>query len=513
MTHRGHRSKEPLYWFHLPNANICLVFSLVSSTDRFRNMTTQQVNPAAVVAVPPASVVGNAFVHQYYHVLHQSPQMVFRFYQDSSKLGRPEPNGEMSCTTTMAAINDKIISLDYSDYTAEIKTVDSQDSYNQGVLVLVTGALNGKDGLKRNFTQSFFLAPQDKGYFVLNDVFRYLDEPPQPETANIFINGIPEQTSKVPAPEPAAEPAPSPEHVVDQPVAELDEEPQVEEVYVQSDHGEGPVAVEEAPNVQVHESVQNEQPPVVEVPVLAQEEAPKKSYASIVKVQAPVPAPVQAPAIPRTIPVNVERQATAPTQTPIPSESSGPSAPNPTENNNSHEAEGDGRSIYIKNLPLNATSSQLEEEFKKFGSIKPDGVQVRSNKQQGFCYGFVEFESSSSMHSAIEASPINIGGRPAYVEEKRPAGPRAIRGRFPPGRGGFRNDVVRGRGGYGGRGYGRGDFVNRGDFSGRGRGSSGRGGSEGYQRVDQFGNGSRGARPSGPNQMSRNGQRAGSVAA
>jgi len=31
----------------------------------------------------------------------------------------------------------------------------------------------------------------------------------------------------------------------------LDEEPQVEEVYVQSDHGEGPVAVEEAPNEQV----------------------------------------------------------------------------------------------------------------------------------------------------------------------------------------------------------------------------------------------------------------------
>lgn len=472
-------------------------------------MATQQVSPAAVV--PPASVVGNAFVHQYYHVLHQSPQMVFRFYQESSKLGRPEPNGEMSCTTTMEAINEKIISLEYSDYTAEIKTVDSQDSYNHGVLVLVTGALNGKDGVKRNFTQSFFLAPQDKGYFVLNDVFRYLDEPPQTETTNIFINGVPEQTSKVPAPEPVAEPAsPQELHVVDQPVSELEEEPQVEEVYVHSDHGEGPVGVEEPPHLQVHESVQNEQQPATEVPVLAQEEAPKKSYASIVKVQAPVHAPVQAPSIPKSIPVNVERQPTAPTQMPIPSESS-PSAPNSTENNSSLEAEADGRSIYIKNLPLNATSSQLEEEFKRFGPIKPDGVQVRSNKQQGFCYGFVEFESSSSMQSAIEASPITIGGRQAYVEEKRPAGSRAIRGRFPPGRGSFRNDNGRGRGGYGGRSYGRGDFANRGDFAGRGRGSSGRGGSEGYQRVDQFGNGIRGGRSGGVNQMSRNGQRVGAV--
>jgi hypothetical protein len=39
-----------------------------------------------------------------------------------------------------------------------------------------------------------------------------------------------------------------------------------------------------------------------------------------------------------------------------------------------------GYSIYVRNLPLNATPHQLEEEFKKFGSIKYDGIQVRSNK-------------------------------------------------------------------------------------------------------------------------------------
>ena len=43
-------------------------------------------------------------------------------------------------------------------------------------MVVVTGCLTGNDDLKRKFTQSFFLAPQDKGYFVLNDVFRYVDE-------------------------------------------------------------------------------------------------------------------------------------------------------------------------------------------------------------------------------------------------------------------------------------------------------------------------------------------------
>lgn len=40
----------------------------------------------------------------------------------------------------------------------------------------------------------------------------------------------------------------------------------------------------------------------------------------------------------------------------------------------------ESRSIYIRGLPLNAEAAQVEEEFKKFGPIKPGGVQVRSNR-------------------------------------------------------------------------------------------------------------------------------------
>lgn len=74
------------------------------------------------------------------------------------------------------AINEKILSLNYGDLIAEIKSVDAQESFGGGVLVLVTGYLTGKDNRSRDFTQSFFLAPQDKGYFVLNDLFRYIED-------------------------------------------------------------------------------------------------------------------------------------------------------------------------------------------------------------------------------------------------------------------------------------------------------------------------------------------------
>jgi hypothetical protein len=87
------------------------------------------------------------------------------------------------------------MSLDYGDFKAEIVTVDSQDSLTGGVLVMVTGALSSQMSGKRNFVQSFFLAPQEKGYFVLNDIFRYVDEEFDLERTKpppVRANGIPE---------------------------------------------------------------------------------------------------------------------------------------------------------------------------------------------------------------------------------------------------------------------------------------------------------------------------------
>ncbi|KAF8378579.1 hypothetical protein HHK36_029925 [Tetracentron sinense] len=493
-------------------------------------MAMQTASPATTPA-PSAQLVGSAFVEQYYHILHQSPELVHRFYQDSSILSRPDSNGVMESVTTMQAINDKILSLDYKDYKAEIETADAQNSYKEGVLVLVTGCLTGKDNVRRKFTQSFFLAPQDKGYFVLNDVFRYVEE-----NEPLEINVVSVISNDGNAPTAPLTPDPEPTYVPDGPVPDPatslvekdlnngeevsanDEESVIIEVVVESlDHSSQneihPVA-EPASS-----TVQEDAPTVQEDAPTVQEDAPKKSYASIVKVvkrnMAPTPVYVPTNRV-KLAPANTEQRSLVPTAPGPKPEALAPSGNSAPEKSNAHE-EVEGHSIYIRSLPMNATVAQLEEEFKKFGPIKPDGIQVRSNKLQVFCFGFVEFESLSSMHSAIEASPIAIGGRQAFIEEKRTTsrgkyklfeaeniwmsnaaatrarngnavGSGGGRGRFPSGRGGFRNDNFMGRGNFGGgRGYGRNDFGNRGDFSGRARGSTGRSGS-GYQRVDQNGN-------------------------
>nr|CAH66639.1 OSIGBa0140A01.7 [Oryza sativa] len=459
---------------------------------------------AAPGSPPSAQVVGNAFVHQYYNILHQSPDLVHRFYQDGSRIGRPASPAaaEMDTVTTMEAINAKIVSMDI--VRAEIKAVDAQESLGGGVTVLVTGHLTGSDDVRREFSQSFFLAPQEKGYFVLNDILRYVggegdqEVEPEPELELSFPPS--QQPDSVPAPSANGTSVPREQEAFSQPEQHVaDPAPNAqeadlngEEVYNPPNNTEGPV-VEETPIPEVIDEVPNNVAVAMPTPSapapapapVPQEEAPKKSYASIVKVMKEIPPQISA--IPsRPAPPKQEKQVAPAPVAPV---ADAPTfSPNP-ESSNIQEAEVDAHAIYVRNLPLSATPEQLEEAFKKFGAIKPDGIQVRSHKIQGFCYGFVEFEDPSSVQSAIAGSPVTISDRQCYVEEKRTAGSRGGgRGRFAPGRGGnFRGEGMRGRGNYtGGRGYGRGEFNYRSDYGGRGagRGGSSRGGDVGYQRVD-----------------------------
>lgn len=75
------------------------------------------------------------------------------------------------------------------------------------------------------------------------------------------------------------------------------------------------------------------------------------------------------------------------------------------------------------------------------------------------------------------------------------------RGRYPSGRGGFRNENFRGRGKFGGgRGYGRNEYRNQGEFTVRPKGSAGQKGDSSLQ-VSQNGSG-RGGRQGGGNRSS-----------
>uniref|UniRef100_A0A0A8XQU5 NTF2 domain-containing protein n=1 Tax=Arundo donax TaxID=35708 RepID=A0A0A8XQU5_ARUDO len=354
---------------------------------------------AAPVSTPSAQVVGNAFVHQYYNILHQSPELVFRFYQETSRLGRPrtkDDGTDMETVTTMEAINDKITSMGIRR--AEIRAVDAQESLCGGVTVLVMGHLTEGSGVGREFVQSFFLAPQEKGYFVLNDILRYVGvgegkveaeqplplQPVAPEVdadaaaapAAVLANGtvegatesVPREQDGSPQPEQhVAEPAPHPQAEVD-----LNEE-----VYTPPPNEAEEPVLEETPVPEVINEVLNNTAVATpsSAPTVPLEEAPKKSYACIVKVMKEYRPP--AATVPSSLaPPKQEKQAPP---APAPVADAPAFSPN-SQSGSFQDPEVDGYAIYVRNLPLNATPQQLEDEFKKFGTIKPDGIQVRSNK-------------------------------------------------------------------------------------------------------------------------------------
>eukprot|EP00249_Psilotum_nudum_P013986 c24608_g2_i1 orf=198-1664(+) len=468
--------------------------------------------------IPAATVVGNAFANQYYNVLHNSPEVAYRFYTDASRITRADagPDVVVDTVVTQAEIHKKIMSLDYGGCRTEIKTVDSLDSLNGSVLVMVTGAVS-RNTILRNFVQTFFLAPQEKGYYVLNDIFRYLGEeslsmkPVYPVTNGVLgtvtrHSTAPEQEHEERDLSPSP---PSEEEAAAEDMYEIVEHTEVSEPGVER-------TIDDRERQEKVEVVSSETSATAIEPVLPAEEllTEKKSYASILRV---IKENAGAHPTPSTVTADASAQTPAQgiSELPTPSEQaaaliSSSSAPSASDDGHGrHENEADGRSVYVRNLPMSITASQLEVEFSSFGLIKPNSVNVRSQRQGG-CYAFVEFEDPNSAQSAIEASPIPIGGRQAYVEEKRPVASRG-RGRFPQGRGMYRNDVVRGRGFYGGRGFFRGAAQDR-VFSNRGRGSGpirgGYGGanylgnSDGYRRLD-----SQGARPmwrGSGNQMPQN---------
>lgn len=49
---------------------------------------------------------------------------------------------------------------------------------------------------------------------------------------------------------------------------------------------------------------------------------------------------------------------------------------------------GEPKSVYVRNLPSDVTAEEVEQEFKNFGRIKPDGVFIRNRKVNLLVFSF-----------------------------------------------------------------------------------------------------------------------------
>ncbi|KAJ3680008.1 hypothetical protein LUZ60_016286 [Juncus effusus] len=446
--------------------------------------------------------VGSYFVNNYYHMLQNRPDMVHQFYNNLSTMVRLDVNSMDSSTATgMLQIHGVIMNLNLNGI--EIKTAQFLDSWNGGILVMVSGFAQVKDWVKRKrFIQSFFLAPQEKGYFVLNDMIHFLDEEPeflaqyppagdgtgfvqsgahnvadqsgldygtgeqletneeavpvpvqQEETGTGIGTGTVDQyidqeeaVLTEPEPEIEEEPVPVQEPVPEpEPVVPAVPEPEPEPVAVPAVPVQEPVHVQEPVRAVARE---------VE-PVVVPADQPKLSYAAALRAKAQQlgqsqtlnPAP-QKKIVSEPKPVQTAPLLEKPVQEPFQDLSIG-------------EDEGETFSVYVANLAPSMQVSDLEMEFKTFGPIKPDGIAIRSRKETGVVFAFIDFEDSTAVQNAVKASPLQVNGRSLHIEERKPGLSRAPR------RGGGRGT----RGGYpsepsrrpfnAGRNYGERDFASR----------------------------------------------------
>ncbi|EIE21720.1 hypothetical protein COCSUDRAFT_83509 [Coccomyxa subellipsoidea C-169] len=454
-------------------------------------------------------------------------------HSDGGYDGKP---GRIFTVQNQKNIHEKVLELDFEEAVTEIWSVDSQYSAHDGVIVQVTGSLQCKGKPQRNFVQTFFLAVQEKGYYVLNDIFRYLRSAPQatplPAPATVSPVPAPLENGYASAPPsnqvraldarplaaaaPATPPAPAqiPHMPVSAPsatVAPAHAAPSA----TPAPSAPAPVQpaqpvepVHEAPAVSPPEPVPEPEEPAAEWPNPTEPEEEPEPEPEPQPEEAPTPQQPAAPSVPLTyaerLMANTNKQNTAaPSARPQPSAAPAAAhAPAPTQTNpkptapapyngipngNHHTENGyysrdelPGTSVFVRNLPQDVTEEKLEAAFKEIGALrgaKPVNLKIQKGKES---FAFVDFQDSTAQQAAI-AGPVLVDGHQVTVVEKKPQFIKS-RGRGPgPVRGGFRGGRDGGRGGRGdgGRTGPGGRFLERGASIGSERSESARGGRRG----------------------------------
>ncbi|RMZ79992.1 hypothetical protein DV738_g2970, partial [Chaetothyriales sp. CBS 135597] len=398
---------------------------------------SQSTAASATVQKADATEIGWYFVEQYYTTLSKSPERIHLFYNKKSQMVTGNQAEKVIPAVGVKAICDKIKSLDIQDCKVRVLNVDSQASFNN-IVVQVIGELSNKNQPHHKFVQTFVLAEQPNGYFVLNDIFRYLsddedeivdDQVPQPPLSA-------EEPSTTAAPE-VSEPF---EPTVTTEAAAVVGDNDVEEVKEQATPAE-PTKVETEPEV-------NEAPSAVEEVA----EAPAQSAVTEAVAEQPVEEtraasetsePAAAPAAEATAPEAPTPEVAAPEVPPakktwasmlggnptpavpaLPAKQVTPAQPQPKAARTATQAPqksgpqaktNDGNVLaYIKNVNEKVDARTLREVLERYGELKYFDVSRPRN-----C-AFVEFATPEGYAAAVAGNPHTVNTETISVEERRP---------------------------------------------------------------------------------------------
>ncbi|KAJ6789870.1 hypothetical protein PWT90_04257 [Aphanocladium album] len=453
--------------------------------------------------------VGWYFVEQYYTTLSKSPEKLHLFYSKRSQFVYGQEAEVANVAVGRQAIQERIKALDFQDCKVRVSNVDSQAS-DESIVIQVIGETSNKGAEPRKFVQTFVLAQQPSGYFVLNDMLRYIDEEDDTEAD--------EAEEEAPAPAVADAPEAAPEPVVEAaPVEQKLISEVAEKATANGKHTEAEAKVE-APAVPAVEPAAEE----AAEEELKEEEKPKEPAPTPAKVETPAPKPTGPPKpmtwasraaaaagprpvvpLPKTAtpPATNESRAPAPAPAPAaaaPAPAAAPAAaasaaaePAPKEASGWQTAGADSKR---QNRPQSTATAGAEKEgtmgYVKYVTEKVQDADLRAalaahgelsyfdiNRQKNCA--FVEYKTLEGYQAAVSSNPHTVNGENIVVEPRRPKTAGHNGGAsFGAGRG---SGAPRGRGGFegnrnGGQGNARGNFG--GQSRGRGGAARGRGGAQ-----------------------------------
>ncbi|KAF9877319.1 nuclear transport factor 2 domain-containing protein [Colletotrichum karsti] len=483
--------------------------------------------------------VGWYFVEQYYTTLSKNPEKLHLFYGKRSQFVYGMEAEVANVSVGRQDIQERIKSLDFQNSKVRITNVDSQASFDN-IVIQVIGESSIKSAEPKKFVQTFVLAPQPSGYFVVNDILRYINdedddeavpeaevqpeepvaaeepvEAAQPEEAQ--VEETPEEEEPTPVIDPSA---------VDQKLEEVSAAPQ--DV---ASNGDAEVAAPEpvkAPEPKVEEPAVDPEAAAKEI---AEEDikmpekpadpspTPVPAKAAAAEPEKPTPAPAPVPMKPMSwasraaaavgpkpvVPLPKTATPPAPAQAKAPAPAAAapqpaaapaakePEAPAAKESSPSAEWQSVGADSKRQNRPQSISQAPVDNGTLGYVKYVTDKVKTEELKAALNAHGeltyfdinrqkncaFVEFASPAGYQAAVAANPHVVNGENIVVEPRRPKA--GAYGGSNYSNTGPRNTAGRGRGGFEGNRSGSQGNA-RGNFSGgqaRGRGSvRGRGASQ-----------------------------------
>lgn len=400
-------------------------------------------------ARPDKMEVGWLFVQQYYTMLNEDPGRLHLFYYKNSQLTHGLEGETVPTYNGQQQISERIKEHQFQDCKVVVSNMDCQESANGAVVVQVLGEMSNRGGPSQKFVQTFFLAEQPRGYYVLNDIFRLLKEDidyddevsvaaaqpaAQPATASaasvpvdessLFSQPLSEDTNGSVTPvsaQPAAAPAAAPAQAPAQAPAE-------------EQQAAGPASAESEPATP--SAPAPEQPEQVRTNGTARSAAPKE----VTRAEPAVPAApvswaalaaktakkaeangnVHSPAQPQAQ-AQPAQQASAQAQAPAQSQTQTQTTPAQSQQQQHQPRDRSQVSAYLKHVVSRVEEDALRRELQKIGGV----ATLRVDRDRNCA--FVDFADAATLKRALEQREVKVGDQTIVVEERKRPGPGAKR--------------------------------------------------------------------------------------